>query len=1235
MSEADEEPRGEASPESGGSQLVVGIGASAGGIKAMQAFFSRVPVQSGAAYVVILHLSPEHESSLAEVLQASSRLPVTRVTESVGIVPDHIYVISPNTSLRMHEGTLTVSPALRMEERRAPVDIFFRTLAETHGARAVAVVLSGTGPNGSSGIKRIKEYGGLVIAQELGECEHDDMPRNSVATGLVDYVLPVTAMPARIIAYQRTRSQLAPRIRHPDAEALGESLREVLTLVRLRTGQDFSHYKTATVLRRIERRLTLHELPDLVAYARHLREHPDEAVSLLRELLISVTQFFRDPTAFAALERIVMPRLFEGKEANDQVRVWVAGCATGEEAYSVAMLLAEAAGRTIEEPAVQVFATDLDQAAIADARDGLYTEADVGDVSPDRLRRFFNRESGHYRVRRELRETVLFAHHNVLKDPPFSHLDLICCRNLLIYLNRSVQERLVETFHFALRPGGILFLGSSESTEGSADLFVPLDKNAHIYESATVTLRPVPPVADVSILTTRALGRGGAERPAVRPFERISAAELHMQMLEQYAPPSIVVTEDHQIVHVSPHAAAYLRSVPGEPSRDVAKLIDPDLRVELRTALFQAVRDRTNVDVRGIRVGTDGAERRVDIAVRPVLREGAAARGFLLILIKPQPAAAADVEGVPADVQLTASDIDAGVAQQLEEELARLKAQLRATIDQYETQAEESKASNEELQAVNEELRSAAEELETSKEELQSVNEELSTVNQELKIKIEELGLTNNDFQNLINSTDIGTIFLDRTLRVKLSTPRARDVFNLLPLDTGRPLSDITTRLRHEGLQRDIQQVLRTLQTVEREVRTAEGLWYLLRVLPYRTTDERIEGVVMTFQDVTARRRAEEHVRSSEERLRLLIDSVKDYAIFTLTPDGRIDTWNKGAQRMFGYAEEEILGQGFAVLFVPEDRAAGMAEKELAQALATGRADDERWHLRKDGGRIYCSGVTTRLDEAGGVRRGFAKIARDLSERRESATALLTAHEQLEDRVRTRTVELENEVRERGDAERRITALVRQLVTAQEDERARVARDIHDHVGQQLTALRLSLDRLAQARGADVSDDLAHARAIAQEMDGELDFLAWQLRPAALDDLGLVAALGKYLEAWSAHHGVATEFRSGGFSARLPSATETTFYRVAQEALNNVVKHAHASRVDVILEQKDSSAVLVIEDDGVGFDAADERPDEGLGLPGMRERAGLIGATVQIESATGKGTTIFLRAPLDGHGGGA
>ena len=837
-------------PRVRGPELIVGLGASAGGIVALKDFFSRTPADSGLAYVVILHLAPDHESHLAEVLQTATRMPVTQVHGRLAIMPDRVYVIPPNANLTTADGYLAVLPIKAGEPRLAPVDFFFRTLAEAYGPRAVAVVLSGTGPDGASGIKRVKEDGGLAIVQDPSEAEYEDMPRNSMATGLIDYVASIAAMPELIRSYQERLRQSADDDltgQAPDAS----TLREVLTLLRLRTGHDFANYKPATLLRRVERRIHVHALGDARQYVQVLRERPEEVGLLLNELLISVTNFFRDSEAYQLLQQRIVPRLFENKQPTDHVRVWAAGCATGEEAYSIAMLLAEATATNATPPHVQVFATDLDERAIAIGRDGLYTEAEVADVSDERLRRFFIRERSGFRVRRELREMVLFAAHNVIRDPPFSHLDLIACRNVLIYLNRQAQERLLETFHFALRPGGFLFLGQSETADVHDDLFVAVDKGAHIFEGRTTVATHTLPIA--YDLPQLAAPRSPLPSVGLSSPDRMSPGELHMRLLEAYAAPSVLVTEASHVLHVSETAVRFLELTAGEPSRELTKLVIPELRFDVRAALQQAAQQRTTVEVRNVRLSPQRGGGSVNISVRPAMREYDPALGYYLVFFELEPSAAVDT--APPPVRLV-SPSEAPLPQ-LEEELSRIRIQLRATIEQYETHVEEAKAANEELQAMNEELRSAAEELETSKEELQSVNEELTTVNQELKLKIDELGLANNDLQNFINSTDIATIFLDRQLRVKLFTARSRDIFNLLPTDAGRPLSDITNSLRDGQLHDDVKLVIDRLHTLEREVETRDGRWFLMRVLPYRTSDDRIEGVVLTFVELRQRRQAQ------------------------------------------------------------------------------------------------------------------------------------------------------------------------------------------------------------------------------------------------------------------------------------------------------------------------------------------------------------------------------------------
>ncbi|KAF1047405.1 chemotaxis protein CheB [Xylophilus sp.] len=876
---------------------VVGLDGSAGGIEALRSFFEKMPAQSGLAFVVVMHLSPEHESLLDELLQRCTQMRVVQVREAMKIEPDTIYVIPPRKTLRTFDGTLQLGDLPLERHRHVAVDIFFRTLADTHGPHASAIVLSGADGDGAIGIKRIKERGGLTIAQDPEEALVSSMPRAAIATGMVDWTLPVVQMPARILQYHSmARSVRLPPEGAPPRGRAGAAvndeaaLRDVLAFLRSRTGRDFTGYKRATIVRRIGRRMQVNSISEVADYLDCLRTRPGEAGALLQDLLISVTNFFRDSDCFAALEA-QLPRLFDGKSGADTVRVWVAGCATGEEAYSLAMLLAEHARTLDAPPALQVFATDLDDNAIRIAREGVYPNSIEGDVNEERLRRFFVKEHRGFRVRRELRETVLFAAHDVLRDSPFSRLDLVSCRNLLIYLNREAPARVLDTFHFALLPGGIMFLGSSESVEDGSQHFSVIDKKHRLFGQRQVprVSLPVPTGSHTMALALEAqmqarsgpvvsgaaIARRGSEttRSALEVGGRtMTWAELHLKLVEHLAPPSILVDAEHEIVHMSPTAGRFLALSGGEPTRNVLRLIHPSLRIELRAALFKANMSGEPASVRSGRLQIGGETVRLDIEVRAV---GDMAPGLLLILINTlgtaetaETAGTADAE--PPVWVRQGSD---PVADQLDRQVEHLKSHLRDTVEQYEASTEELKASNEELQAMNEELRSATEELETSREELQSINEELTTVNHELKSKVDELGHANSDMQNLMDATAIATVFLDRDLRITRYSPSAVALFNLIATDVGRPLAHLHTQLRYPELVDDARRVLERLAPVERQVGEPGSHSYLVRLLPYRTLDDRIAGVVLTFVDISERVKGAEALRQSEDRFSAIVNN--------------------------------------------------------------------------------------------------------------------------------------------------------------------------------------------------------------------------------------------------------------------------------------------------------------------------------------------------------------------------
>jgi PAS domain S-box-containing protein len=958
--------------------LIVGLGASAGGIQALREFFQRVPVDSQIAYVVILHLPPDHDSQLAQVLQTVAHIPVVQVTEKVRLVPNQVYVVSPNQHLLLEQDFIVPSPNLHVEERRAPVDIFFRTLADAHSARAVCVVLSGTGANGSMGLKRVKERGGVVYVQNPREAEFNEMPRNAIATELVDEVLPAAEIPGRILAYRDSLGtvEISVAAEHR-AERQQQALREIFTHLRVRTGHDFSNYKQATLLRRIERRINVRSLPDLPSYAAFLQQNPDESQALLKDLLISVTNFFRDRKPFQALEQEVLPAIFHNKKSDSTIRIWVAGCATGEEAYSLAMLVAERTLGVLDAPRVQIFATDIDEAAIVTAREGLYTLNDAADVSPERLLRFFTKEGDNYRILRELREMVLFANHNFLKDPPFSRLDLVTCRNVLIYLNSTAQERVMETFHFALKRAGFLFLGSSESVDGTSDLYATVSREDHIYQAREVTMAHYPVPESVPVLPPTQQVSLKLHEAETRQQNRLSLGELHQKLLEQYAPPSLVVNEDYDILHMSEKVGVFLEFSGGEPTKNLLKLIRPELRLELRSALHQAVQLQTAIEARNILWNKNGECQSLTIWVKPVTKDGDTAKGFILILFEPN-----EQEPHEEKVVLTS---DEPIARQLEEELIQVKAQLRYSAEQYEYQAEELKASNEEFQAVNEELRSAAEELETSKEELQSINEELRTVNQELKVKIDEISITSNNLQNLINSAGVATIFLDRAFCIRLYTPAAQQLFNLIPSDYGRPISDITHRLKYDDLLPDAETVLKKLTQIEREIKTTDHRTLLMRVLPYRTTEDRIQGVVITLFDITERKQAEETLRASEQRLQRMVN-VPSVGMLTFDYAATLLQANDAFLEMMGYTRPEFEARQFTWRdFTPAEHVEA-SQQVMEQLRQTGRGGPyEKEYFRKDGSRLWLMFVAADLGDG-----TIAEYALDVSARKQAEAAVAT-----------------------------------------------------------------------------------------------------------------------------------------------------------------------------------------------------------------------------------------------------
>jgi two-component system CheB/CheR fusion protein len=826
--------------------VIVAIGASAGGVQALQAFFGSMPANTGAAFIVVVHLDPQHRSELSAIVAARTNMPVVQVETSARLEPNHVYVIPPDRRLQVVDHELSATLFEEPRGQRLPIDFLFRSVAERLGD-GFAVILSGAGSDGALGVRAVKEAGGIILVQDPNEADYVSMPRSAIETGAVDFVLPIRDLAKRLTDLIRIKEVVWP----PEMGSLDEEiLRRILAHLRVRTGHDFSKYKQSTVVRRLARRMQVNRVDTLKDYYELIRDNADEVQALLSDLLISVTSFFRDRDAFEALAK-VLPQIFAGKATGQPIRVWVAGCATGEEAYSMGILLLEEASRHDVRPQLQIFGTDLDVRALATAREGRYPVAIEADVNEALLRRFFVREGDHYRVRQELRDIVLFALHDLLKDPPFSHVDLVSCRNVLIYLDRELQEQVCSTFNYALNPRSYLFLGSAETADNPAGLFRNIDRHARIFES-TRALGAKPQTLPRLMGSIRVREQMLPLVQTVSPATALSEAAAHRRAIEQVAPPSILVDEAHRVVHLSDTAGRYLLPSGGPLSADVTELVRPEPRFEMRSALHRAFEQRRPTLSLPVRVRLNSATHPLQIQIKP-LEEGGEWRRAIVLFIEGDAVA----EALSGEQQVTDETV-----RHLKEELEITQQRLRTMREDSDAANEELRASNEELQSINEEYRSTSEELETSKEELQSINEELQTVNSELKSKLELISRANSDLQNLLAATDFGTLFVDSGLHIKRFTDQVKELFSITTSDEGRPITDFAHQLEYGDLVKDARSVIADLVPVRREVRSRKGRWYDLRMRPYRTVEDKIDGVVITFVDVTERRSMEEKLKS-------------------------------------------------------------------------------------------------------------------------------------------------------------------------------------------------------------------------------------------------------------------------------------------------------------------------------------------------------------------------------------
>ena len=958
---------------------IVGIGASAGGLEALEIFLKNVPLKSGIAFVIVQHLDPTYKDMMVELRQRVTVIPVVQVSDRLKIEADHVYVIPPNKDMSLLHGSLHLLDPVEPRGLRLPVDLFFRSLADDLQQQSIGVILSGMGSDGSLGLRAIKEKGGGIFVQEPSSAKFDGMPRSAINLSPVDVIAPVEELPGKILAWLKHVSPLVKQ-ELPLEERVLSGLEKVIILLRVQTGQDFSLYKKSTVYRRIERRMGIHQIERIADYVHFLQKNPNETDLLFKELLIGVTSFFRDPVAWDVLKLKVIPLLLAAHPAGGVLRAWVVGCSTGEEAYSLAIVFREVI-ETVKPSGnfrLQIFATDLDKDAIDKARAGYFPLNIVADISPERLLRFFEKDDHAYRISREIRETVVFAPQNVIMDPPFTKLDILICRNLLIYLEPELQKKLLPLFHYSLNPEGVLFLGSAESLGSLTNLFKPIDAKIRLFRKLNHGIRPEPLALPFLFVHTQPSSQAFA---ADQPMSHTTANNLQsitdQFLLQHYTPAAVLTNDQGDIVYFSGHTGKYLEPAAGKANWNIFAMARDGLRYELNLLFGSLLHQKGAVTKNGVNIGSNEGTTTINLTIE-LLEKPDALRGLVLIVFK-------DVESITSAISSdkpSVADTGGDVHASLKLELSKARDEILSIREEMQTSHEELKSTNEEMQSANEELQSTNEELTTSKEEMQSMNEELQTVNQELQSKVSDLSQVNNDMKNLLNSTDIATLFLDDALNIRRFTTRTASIIKLIASDVGRPITDIVTDLHYPALADDAREVLHSLVFSEKQVSATEGRWFTVKIMPYRTHENRIVGLVITFTDISVAKKLEDSLRESEERFKVAIES-SDIIVSAVDKELRY-TWLYDPHHEFNASAS--IGKRDDELPDMQNVAELMAVKR--KVLATGETVYRDLTLTCSDGSLHYYGLVAKpLRCASGEMIGVITVAADITARKEAEVA--------------------------------------------------------------------------------------------------------------------------------------------------------------------------------------------------------------------------------------------------------
>jgi two-component system CheB/CheR fusion protein len=1288
----------------------VGIGASAGGFEAFKQMLAALPADTGMAFVFIQHLEARHESMLAKLLSSATTIPTTEVKSNTIVEPNHLYVIAPNTDLRLEKGVLHVVRRKGPRERHLPVDDFFQSLARDQGSRAIGIVLSGTASDGTFGLRSIRAEGGITFAQDPETAKFDGMPASAIMADCVDFILSPERIAKKLAEIARqpyvVSTPLQPNLEI--AEGRDEEWLRLFRLLKAASGVDFTFYKKSTIRRRVARRMALHRCEKLGAYLKMLESDREETRALQEDLLIHVTNFFREPAVFSAFQSRILPKILKEKQPGEPVRIWVAGSSTGEEVYSLAICFFETLAKHGSGNPLQLFGTDVSESAIEKARSGIYPAGSMTEVSPARLQRFFTRIDGSYQINPSVRDVCVFARHDLTKDPPFSRLDVVSCRNVLIYLEPVLQKRVLASFHYALKDDAFLMLGKSETLGSYSDMFSIVDNKNKFF-----VRRPSAAVSyEFSPAFHEKLSPGTKQQKDKSPVFDLER-EADRYVWERYAHAGLVVDDELHILQFRGDTSRYLRPMPGKATFQLLRMLREEFIVEVRSAILKARKTGTAVR-HAVRLNSGRTPRDVQIEVLP-LRGPLKAEKFFLILF--EESARDEEERHPAPRKEKGGNRD-GI--KLQNELARTREYLQSIIQEQESTNEELKTANEEALSSMEELQSSNEELETAKEELQSTNEELTTLNEQLQIRNADLARTTDDLTNLLSSVNIPIVMLSADRRIRRFTPAAEKLLHFLPSDAGRALRSLRFGFDLPDLESQLAIVMAEGAEFAREVKAENGRWYSVRLFPFRTADHGIDGVLMAFVDIDELRHSQDAVKTEIDLTTAILDAATDLMVMVRDRDGRIVRFNRTCQALTGYSEEDVVGRHTWEFLVPRD---SVTEARVAFAKAldgTPNRIELPW-LTKDGQRLIISWsntvTTTTTTTTTDVVEYVLDAGIDVTARREaveraqekdatvqalleSATQAIFAvdkqgrivlanvaaedmfgytreqllevsadillpklkssqssadwppnrrHESIArrkdgsqfpvevslSRIDTKEgmlqVSFVSDITERKDRETIVRSMTARLLSMQEHSGKTIARELHDGITQQLAGLSMKVGTLLKSNTAlpdSVADPIRDLGLRIGTLGEDVHRMSRQLHPKILDDLGLEAALQEECFGLSKRLGFSVHFEADDLPRSIPEDIALCIFRVGQESLHNIAKHAYATRVEVSLRRAGREICLTVKDAGAGFDLDKARREGGLGLVSMEERIRLVGGKFTIHSQPGKGTRIEAQAPL-------